>query len=776
MGSNFYRVKIGLYVLVVLIVGMLFAVRVHNVLQKTDYLTETIFQDRDVRILLHYPAEVLSPKNDISYPLIVSFYYMGNATVSHTYEILLRSPTLLFVDAKGVEVLPRFQFVSDDVFIERSVYVRPPLSATYPQQHWIAFQIIVDGKVGKMQPAPIEIHTEAEWFSFLSLTATSLLEISIASALITWIINAIDASLATQKERVAKIREKLSGLSSMSYLERMEEVRKLEGEAIKEHLDGDLKDEIDRAKNQFKKEEEFFRALGEQLQRGRDGAIDFKTIQELHNFFYPQSNYKLCVGALGEILQKDSLSPEKALSLLTDIYRLWDDLDADVRDLIVGALRKLSSRVDLRTISTADLLKSAFRSSIPDKPNHRRRLLRNPEIQRMLPQLVDPETGKSNPLGYDANWLHSSGPASDSKALAWLKKFDLVSNPFSVMDLKNYPFYPEGFVPPDHWMNFLTSVPHIAQCPTSEDAKALAYYLRAKCLPVRVMDANAEEIIENNQQIFPIWVSLNQSATIEAPLLVIARSAAQAWLDILCLSPDALLDLSLAEQEALFDLFSWAFDSTNTFSNLLRQGRIKADKSSGLLVQKIEQFRSRFSSVQVPQDPILLSWLRIKPPDLHSSYLIIPLDEIPVTVKGWWLEQFNSLISRLFLNGIVTKAFSSLNVSRTLSLSKIYLHWSNSQLKMSLNSQFDLATDKSEQDMGKVIDFRSLFGADPSIGYFETEEDTTEKLISASHNSLARMLTLGNRLLQYHCENRTKDGVPEKYLYIEDLETILNSA
>ncbi|MCL4272154.1 MAG: hypothetical protein KJZ72_21530, partial [Anaerolineales bacterium] len=71
----------------------------------------------------------------------------------------------------------------------------------------------------------------------------------------------------------------------------------------------------------------------------------------------------------------------------------------------------------------------------------------------------------------------------------------------------------------------------------------------------------------------------------------------------------------------------------------------------------------------------------------------------------------------------------------------------------------------------------SLFGSDTAFGYFETEENTTEKLFSASHNSLASMLILGNRLLQYHCENRKKkDGTLEEYLYVEDLETILKSA
>jgi hypothetical protein len=83
---------------------------------------------------------------------------------------------------------------------------------------------------------------------------------------------------------------------------------------------------------------------------------------------------------------------------------------------------------------------------------------------------------------------------------------------------------------------------------------------------------------------------------------------------------------------------------------------------------------------------------------------------------------------------------------------------------------------KSQYEMGTLVDFQTLFPP----GYVGDSKDEgrtiDDKLIFASRNSLWRMFELGNRLLQHHCENRLKDRVPEKYLYVEDLETILNSA
>lgn len=88
MGSKFYQVKIGLYVFVILMVGILFAVRVNNAWQKTNYSTDDIFQDGDVHIFLHYPVKILSAKNDASSLLL----YLITTPVSQHLHIHTKFP------------------------------------------------------------------------------------------------------------------------------------------------------------------------------------------------------------------------------------------------------------------------------------------------------------------------------------------------------------------------------------------------------------------------------------------------------------------------------------------------------------------------------------------------------------------------------------------------------------------------------------------------------------------------------------------------------------
>lgn len=266
MGIASYRIKIGLYVFVIVLVGILFIVRVNNAWQKTNYSTQVIFNDGDIQISLHYPAKILSSKNDSAYPLTLSFYYTGDMTAPHTYEIFLQSSTLLFVDSKGTESTPRFIFTSDQKFFEQSIYVRPYLSQEYHQKHLIDISARIDGTQASVQPNPIEIEVEPHWVSFFSMAAASFLEISILGALVTWIANAIDTALNLRKELIIQIRNELNSLASLPYLEHLRAFVALEERIRNDDLENDLKDELQQIRNSFtNSEREFMRAVGEQL-------------------------------------------------------------------------------------------------------------------------------------------------------------------------------------------------------------------------------------------------------------------------------------------------------------------------------------------------------------------------------------------------------------------------------------------------------------------------------------------------------------------------------
>lgn len=268
MGSAFYRIKLAIYILTIAMVGTLFLVHVYNVLQKTDYVTESIFTDENVQISLSYPAEVLSPKNEISYPLTLSFSDTTNSSSSHTYTIILQSPTVLFVDVNGVDVTPQFQFTNDRAFVEQRVFVRPYLSGVYPQHHIIDVQVIVDGQKASMQIPPIEIQNEPEWRSFLSLFGIEITGLFGAITLITKIISDMDSAEKerekTRRELVQKRRKEIEGLTFLTVLERARKFRELEIKIKDDHLEEELKDDVQWIQNSFS-EREFLQSVGEQL-------------------------------------------------------------------------------------------------------------------------------------------------------------------------------------------------------------------------------------------------------------------------------------------------------------------------------------------------------------------------------------------------------------------------------------------------------------------------------------------------------------------------------
>ena len=372
----------------------------------------------------------------------------------------------------------------------------------------------------------------------------------------------------------------------------------------------------------------------------------------------------------------------------------------------------------------------------------------------------------------DANLRTSTGNeklVSDRVLKAWLSGHDLVKNPFGEVDLKSYPYYPMGSTRPDRWEAFAETDPLFGLCPTSDDAQVLSYRLQMECLPLK----NKEMVGGVDRQIFPLWVSHRQTTPIQPPLVTLAQSAAQTWLDILSQNPRQMFDLSEVKQDTLLDLLRWSFGSAKEIIRLLQMNGLEEDVIGLSLIRKIEKASTEFSIPPIPQDVILISWLNVKPTELKPIFLILPGDNFLLNTPASWFEQFVSLKPLLLKNGIITKIISSSSPQLHLSFREINLSWSDGldgQLYHSLQGQFDAAMIPEAKSIGIAVRFHELFG--PGT----TEEQTTKKLISASHLSLACMLNHGNSLFQYHCENRTKNGVTEKYLYVEDLETILNSA
>jgi hypothetical protein len=344
----------------------------------------------------------------------------------------------------------------------------------------------------------------------------------------------------------------------------------------------------------------------------------------------------------------------------------------------------------------------------------------------------------------------------------WLIRQGMIINPFKYADINNHPFYPEGVVRPDQWEFLFEPVPLIAHCPTIEDAQALAYLLKKESFPLK---KNNWEVAVN-RQIFPILVWPQQTISTNL-LLILAHSAAQAWLDFLLLYPQIFFEMPLDEQRTLIELLCWSLGSKNDLIKIIQLASNKETDGKINLVRTIYNLNIRSLLSHEPQDDLLFSWVKIRPNGIGQTNLIFYGDNLARNAPKQWHGQFGSLYSNLIINKIFPKFITTVPLSNFPSIQEIKLSWSEEWLFRSLEGQFDAAMHPQEKSIGKSIRFHELFG----LGSTETE--TTHKLISKSRNSLARMLVLGNLLLQYHFENR---GISEKHLYIKDLKTILKLA
>lgn len=732
--GNVYRIKTGLYVLVVVLVGVLFAVRIYNTIQKTNYATQTILDKDGVKITLSYPVKILSPKSDINYPITISFLNpnSGDPSKPQNYEIVFESPSLLFVDSKGVDSAPSLQFSREAGYVEKAVYVRPFLAKPYANKHVISATIMGDGQQLNAQIGSVAIKTEPNWFSYLSLIAASLLEISIAAALVTWIANALDSASTSRKDLIAKRRTEVQGLRDLPILNRAKKLKELQDKIRGDNIDDDLVDDLARVRNSFS-EREFFQAVGESLliRNGAGGLADQETF---YRSLFPgrEGSISALVKISGELLPSQDL-----VSLISEIIKLWDDFDVDVKDLIIVALNTISKN-SLSELQTKKLLNEVF---FDEK---RRRLLRSDELRKIFPQLGTPS------INYDASWLDVRDFSENLNIGKWLKQHNLISNPFGGAIALN-PYYLPGIARPDDWETFAGALsPRAAVCSAVEDARPLAQLFLKESLAT--------------WQVFPIYISPDQDDITQTPLIICAHASARTWLGLLARSPDAFLDLPLSSQQMLLELFFWSVGSRDAILYILEQNGFKDDSTCKVLKRKFVEFKGDLFRISSLQDQVLLTWLGIKPPNVKNTTLILCLHETPLPTVYTWCKRFDALVPTLFQKNIITKVFTSAPMPLSLSLSEQQLKWSDQQLEKSLDGQFNIAMDKDAIDeMGIYVRFSNLFG--PGV----TDDETTKKLVSASRNSLARMLMFGNHLLLKHCENEA----PEKYLSLEELNDIL---
>lgn len=765
-----HQVRKWIYALVVISFLTLIAVRASSGFLRTDYNIQPIYADgAGVAVHVNKPKRILGSKIEASYPVTVTFENQAVKPLTHTYEFVFESSSLLFTDIKGDEIAPRLEFENDSSFLQKSFYVRPFLPEQDSNFHVIYVKVAVDGKEIKSAFNSFEIQKTPTLISDASFIAGAILEISILLGLATWMIYALDNTEKFRKSLMERRKADLLELSLLPILDQARQLVDLDQKRASEIWDKNLVDEL-RRKQLTIREVDFFQAVGVALRA--DQLSELTDLERQYNFLFgkQKENRKESVLALVKMIEPvrdqnfgksffsrlpDAIKKsffkeeiESELSLTFKLIKLWDKFDVDVKDLIITVLAQFPGKNALAALPKADLQSlsdDVSEQKLFDLAN-RRRLLRSEEIRKLFTQIDVHPVSHFSARGQIQNYEGDS-----PKTLVWLKRNDLAANPFG-FDPMLYPLYPPGVARPDEWDIFLKAPPCIAVCPTAEDVYPLAALLRDDFL--------------STEPVFPILIHLQRENFLQAPLVTLAHAAARTWLEILPLSPDALLDLPLVSQQNLLELLCWSAGAKEALIQILQQNGLMDDSSGEVLKRKISSFESYIMPTSVPQDQFLLNWLGIRPAGLDFTCVILCLNGAIHPLVHVWCDHFGSLTHSLFQKKIIAKVIAAPSAIVTLPLSKMELSWSHQQLKNSLVGQFDLAMHPEEKKSGKFVRFYELFGPG------ENEDVITEKLILASSFSLARMLTLGNRLLQKHCNV----PVPERYFDPDNFEVILKTA
>ena len=161
MGNLLHRIKGWIYGFVIVVVVALIIVRAYNVLQKTSYHDQQIFNTSSgMQVSLSYPNKISGSEVEGIYPMTISFVNREDLSSVHAYDFVFESPTLLFTDSKGDDVSPDIQISSEYTYIEKSIYVRPFLAEHYPGFHKISIRVLVDGQEIMTRPDFIDIKNE----------------------------------------------------------------------------------------------------------------------------------------------------------------------------------------------------------------------------------------------------------------------------------------------------------------------------------------------------------------------------------------------------------------------------------------------------------------------------------------------------------------------------------------------------------------------------------------------------------------------------------------
>ncbi len=437
-----------------------------------------------------------------------------------------------------------------------------------------------------------------------------------------------------------------------------------------------------------------------------------------------------------------TLSLEQIQQAIQAAFWFWREYGDDIDELVIRSLVRVSRWQRDEHSGEAELF-AAFQTF-----DNRRDLLRYPRLKHIAPRFEEA-------FSYTLPTLWQRPPPAESDRMqSWLELQPAFQrHPFRLGMFEQDSPLLTSWVPPEQWG--VVSGPEPALVVGSvPDRAAAAVMLRHELRP-------GEMVPQPNPAVFAVWVpvpSVLQWAGYawDDWLRSFAHTVASMWIDILSDAPDVLLDLDVLDQVQLVSLLAWSRGSVRALLLWLEQTRLQDDAQGRKFLRQMHEVFGPQPQIEEPRHATLLHWVRLRPPLLPYTYLLLDLQISDAAAQlSSHLDSLLHLMAYLSGTDVFVKLFAPPlpDVMLPVGVAQVPLRWNDTSLRAMLRARLGFT------------DFGMLFG--PAL------PDADQRLLDCAAGSLGKLLELGYAILERHIQ---RDSNPDQFLYAEDLEHVLRQS
>ncbi|HRJ40287.1 MAG: caspase family protein [Caldilineaceae bacterium] len=469
----------------------------------------------------------------------------------------------------------------------------------------------------------------------------------------------------------------------------------------------------------------------------------FARAQELSNqlgtAFYPE------IVDIHRKLQDNP--PSVTIAELMALYRIYS---ADTRDFIAYAIRYLIDinkqlRLELASILNTDPVSTSTMSLF------RHSLLSDIEVS----------LHSSHTYIWPRSYYQKTRGPIDPKLSDWFQKVKLKDDPFLNSDSEIRDDLVSSAEMLQQWKKIVEPDDVIVEVPTANDVSRWTKYLHFYLGP---------EMEGRLLRAFPIQHILSPQ-THSKQMLSLAASCAVAWVKFLAVNPLTFQELDEVDQKLLIELLYWEAGSAQHLCTELEharndhlwdqesQKRTDDQNHFNWLTWHIETTTSTLKEIS-PGRGKVISWLKLRPPELDNVYLIIlgnsyTSDAVVVSdVEQMFLQLWASLRNDIHQSFVKFFTRQSAEVRHGIRL-RYRLIWSTETLRIVLNRRIEKVAKRKDADFGLL---------------FPQDSPAMDRLVAeAAKGSLDNLLSIGNRIIRQHARR----DAPERDISPDEIYSVL---